>query len=609
VVAEKAGTFYGQAMIAGNIYTVAGGGTRTYFRTPATSADIYDPAGVAVDSQGNLVIADGHLRVDVVARIAGTFYGQKMGAGRIYSIAGDGSAGDAGDGGPATAAEFDNTSNVALDSVGNVLITDHYNNQIRVVAEGNGIFYGQAMTTGDVYLIAGDGHQGFAGDGGPATAAKLYYPSAAAADSDGNVVIADTGNYRVRVVAEGNGTFYGQAMTAGDIYTVAGMVQPGVDTYPDAPPGYSGDGGPALRAQFSNPLAIAAGPDGSTLIADTYNERVRMVAGATGTFYGQAMKAGDVYTVAGTGAGGYNGNGGLATKTEIDFVLGIVADSAGNLILADYQNNLVRVAADTTGTYYGKAMTAGHLYTIAGGGTSLGNGRLATRAELTNPQGITVDSDGNLLIADRGDSEIRVVAASTGTFYDQAMTAGHIYRVAVNGESGSARSGVRATATVFGLPDYVNTDSAGDLFVSYTTYQRVRMIPAASGTYFGIAMTAGDAYTIAGNGTAGYNGDGEAGPAAELDHPTGVAVDPGGNLVIDDSGRIRVLAAASGTSYGQAMTAGHIYTIAGDGVSGYSGDGGVPTAADIDPANIALTPAGDLLIADGLGFVREVTFG
>jgi hypothetical protein len=94
------------------------------------------------------------------------------------------------------------------------------------VAQTTATFYGQAMTAGDIYTIAGDGHHGFSGDGGPATAAELYEPGGMALDGNGNLVIADSGNDRVRVVAEDTGTFYGQSMTTGDIYTVAGLRAP-----------------------------------------------------------------------------------------------------------------------------------------------------------------------------------------------------------------------------------------------------------------------------------------------------------------------------------------------------------------------------------------------
>jgi hypothetical protein len=249
---------------------------------------------------------------------------------------------------------------------------------------------------------------------------------------------------------------------------------------------------------------------------------------------------------------------------------------------------------------------------VAGGGTgsTLGNGGPATKASLSGPTDVVADGQGNLLITDSGHGEVRVVAASTGTSYGQAMKAGDIYDVAGNGKASFSGNGVLATSAALGYPVYVASDSAGDLFVSFDQFQRVRMIPAASGSYFGVTMTARHEYTIAGTGTRGYSGDGGAGTAAQLNVPTSLAVDAQGNLVIDDdfNDRVRVLAATSGTNYGQAMTSGDIYTIAGDGTYGYSGNGGVPTAAALVPASIALTSAGDLLIADGLGFVREVTF-
>ena len=151
------------------------------------------------------------------------------------------------------------------------------------------------MTAGDIYTVAGTGPGGgYGGDGGPATAAALNFPTGITVDAAGNLVIADEFNNRVRVAAEHTGTFYGQAMTAGDIYTVAG----------DGTNGYSGDGGPATAAALSRFRAVAVDGAGNLLIADTDNNRVRVVAESTGSFYGKAMTAGDIYTVAGDGTAG-----------------------------------------------------------------------------------------------------------------------------------------------------------------------------------------------------------------------------------------------------------------------------------------------------------------
>jgi hypothetical protein len=143
--------------------------------------------------------------VRVVAARTGTFYGQAMTAGDIYTIAGDGDQRSSGDGGPATAAGL-TPGAVAIDAAGNLVIADSYpnrdisNNRIRVVAARSGTFYGQAMTAGDIYTVAGDGTAGYAGDGGPAVQAELSSPEGVAVDRSGDLVIADGGNGRVRIV-------------------------------------------------------------------------------------------------------------------------------------------------------------------------------------------------------------------------------------------------------------------------------------------------------------------------------------------------------------------------------------------------------------------------
>jgi DNA-binding beta-propeller fold protein YncE len=156
---------------------------------------------VAVDATGNLVIADTlNERVRGVAAASGTFYGQAMTAGDIYTVAGGGSTG-LGDGGPASAAELNDPEGVAVDAAGNLVIADTYNSRVRVVAAASGTFYGQAMTAGDIYTVAGDGFPGFLGDGGPAASAELNYPTGVAVDGSGKLLIVDTDNFRVRMVS------------------------------------------------------------------------------------------------------------------------------------------------------------------------------------------------------------------------------------------------------------------------------------------------------------------------------------------------------------------------------------------------------------------------
>jgi trimeric autotransporter adhesin len=592
VVATHTGTFYGQAMTAGDIYTVAGNGTAGFSGDggPATQAKLDFPTGVAVDANGNLLIADAfNERIRVVAATTGTFYGQAMTAGHIYTVAGNGTAGFSGDGGPATSAELNVPNGVAVDAAGNLVIADTSNNRVRVVAAHTGTFYGQAMTAGDIYTVAGGGDGG-PGDGGPATSAELDDPTGVAVDANGNLVIADFNDHRVRVVAASTGTFYRQAMTAHDIYTVAGT----------GAFGFSGDGGSPVRAELTFPAGVGVDAAGNLLIGDAGNNRVRVSAKRTGTFYGHAMKAGHIYTVAGNGTAGFSGDGGPATGAELNDPTSVKADPAGNLLIGDARNNRLRVVAAHTGTFYGQAMTTGHIYTIAGTGKSgfSGDGKPATKAKLT-PWGVAVDAAGNLVIADPDSNRIRVIAAHTGTYYGQAMKTGDIYTVAGDGTRGFSGDGGPATSAELKSPSDIAVDAAGNLVINDFSNNRIRVVAAATGTFYGQAMTAGDIYTVAGGG-ASDPGDGGPATSAELIGPEGVTVDANGNLAIGDAGhnRVRVVAAHTGTFYGQAMKAGDIYTIAGTGPRAFSGDGGPGTKAELfNPAGLAADGA-NLVFAD-----------
>jgi hypothetical protein len=610
VVAATNGTFYGQAMTAGDIYTVAGGGNVIGDGVPATSAELNLPSGVAVDGAGNLVIADtGNQRVRVVAASTATFYGQAMTAGDIYTVAGTGTPGFSGDGGPATGADLSGPSAVTVDGSGNLVIADTQNQRVRVVAASTATFYGQAMTAGDIYTVAGTGTPGFSGDGAPATSAELSSPSGVAIDTPGNLVIADSGNNRIRVVAAQSGTFYGRPMTAGDIYTVAG----------NGNMMFAGDNGRALNAELGDPGGVAVDAPGNLVIADSGNNRIRVVAAQSGTFYGRAMTARDIYTVGGNGTEGFAGDGGLATSAELSGPGGVAVDGPGNLVIADTGNQRIRVVAGSTATFYGQAMTVGHIYTVAGDGTQgfAGDGAPATGAELSGPAAVAVDGSGNLVIADAGNQRVRVVAATNGTFYGQAMTAGDIYTVAGDGTQGFAGDGAPATGAELNFPYGVAVDGAGNLVIADRGNKRVRVVAASTATFYGQAMTAGDIYTVAGTGTGGFSGDGGPATSADLSGPSAVTVDGSGNLVIADTSdssaagndRVRVVAASTGLFYGQAMTAGDIYTVAGNGLNGFYGDNDRATRARLYfPSGVAVDGSGDLLIADTFNNrIREVT--
>ncbi len=611
VVAQSNGTFYGVPMIAGDIYTVVGNGVPGFngslvMPPKAVAAELHAPAGVAVDSHGNLLIADtANNRIEVAPQSNNTFYGQSMQAQLFYTVAGDAAAGYNGDNIEAVMANLDAPKSVALDSQGNLVIADSADNRVRVVAESSATFYGQAMTDEDIYTVAGDGAAAYNGDGISAQAAGLDAPSDAVLDAHGNLVIADTGNARIRVVAQSSGSFYGLAMTAWDIYTVAGTGTAGDQL---------GDRVSATTsAQLDKPAQVALDPEGNLLIVDTANNRIRVVAQSTGTFYGQLMTAGDIYTVAGDATGGYNGDDRTAVTAELDAPSGVALDAHGDLVIADTGNERVRVVAETTGTFYGQTMTTGDIYTVAGDGSSgfnQGDGIQAVSAELDSPGDVAVDHQGNVVIADTGNERIRVVADTTGTFYGQSMTAGNIYTVAGDGTAGYTADAIPAPTSELFAPGGVSLDAQGNVLIADTSNDRVRVAADTTGTFYGQFMTAGDIYTVAGDGVPSYNGDGIAATSAELQSPGGVTSDAQGNLVIADTAnnRIRVVASSTGTFDNQPMTAGDIYTVAGTGAAAYNGDG-IPavTAALSLPNSVALDGQGNIDIADTANNrVREV---
>ncbi len=311
-----------------------------------------------------------------------------------------------------------------------------------------------------------------------------------AVDGAGNLIVADIGTDRVRVVAASTGTFYGQAVTAGDIETVAGG-------------GSVGDDGPAASATLSIPTGVAVDGTGDFVIADSWDNCVRVVAGVSGTFLGQPVTAGDISTVAGACGGiqSFSGDGGPAASAGLADPTATAFDRAGNLAITDTANDRIRVVAASSGTFYGQAMTAGDIYPVAGSGPSgsespatTGSGGPATAATFSDPAGIAVDGAGNLIVVGLG-TEV-VVAATSGSFYGQAMTAGDLYSV----------------GPAFGGAYGVAVDGSGNLVLAEGS--EVQVLAGSSGTFYGQAMTAGHLSTVAGSGSA-FQGPGDGGPALD----------------------------------------------------------------------------------------------
>ena len=556
----------------------------------AAGASLSFPNGLALDGSGNLYIADtGNNRVREISA-----------AGVITTVAGNGVRGYSGDGGAAGSAELNSPTSIALGASGNLYIDDFGNGLIRKVSSGGVITTVIGITVPNLAvdesenmyvaepacecvaelspslnatLLAGGGSN-FPGDGGPATSALLELLGGIALDPSGDLYIATAGNIR-------------KVSPAGIINTVAG----------DGAPGYSGDGGAAISAQVNRPSAIALDGLGNLYIADTYNGRIRKV-----------RPDGSILTVAGSGDSAYSGDGGQGASARLFHPTNAAVDGSGNLYIADAGNNRVRkvsvsgVISTFAGTGAAGASGEGGQAMAAQLNGDSGNGGQATAAQLNGPTAVVVDGTGNVYIADS--AAVRKVAPG-----------GTVSNLAGTGIAGYSGDGGPATAAQLNGPSGMALDAAGDLFIADTNNGRVREVTPA-----------GLISTVAGAGGFGYSGDGGAATSAEIGYPTGVAVDPAGNLYIaqgvvrkvapggaistvESEGNVTGVAVdASGSVYlayrdahqvNKTYPSGVSTGVAGDGVQGYSGDDGVGTAAALwSPNSVTVDAAGDVYVTD-----------
>ena len=360
-------------MTAGDVYTIAG----SRYGMPGIAGDgdpvadsqLNNPYGIAVDSAGNVYIADqGNNRIQEISAATGditTIAGSATGAGGYITTPA-----------PATSALLSAPDGVAVDSAGDVYIADSGNNRVEEIYASGGKSWGQTMTAGDMYTIAGSASAtpGLSGDGGAATSALLKSPQSLAFSPSGNLYIGDTYNCRVQEIPA---TTAG-GMTRYDIYTIAGS--------PGGTCGSTGDQTPAVDALLSKPAGMAADASGDLYIADGNNDRIQEIPAANGTQWGQTMRAGDMYTVAGNATKGESGDGGPATAAEMSFAVGVSVDAAGNLYIADWAGNHLReVTASAQATITSAPGLASSLYPAPG----------STTAGITYPGGITITQPGD----------------------------------------------------------------------------------------------------------------------------------------------------------------------------------------------------------------------
>ena len=601
----------------GSITTFAGGDHCGFAGDggQAKSALLSSTFGLCFDLQGDLLIADGgNARIRKVTK-----------AGKIMTIAGNGVFGYSGDGGPATQASLSFPEGLFADAFGNLYIADTNNFVVRVVD-----------ASGMIHTVAGNHVQGFARDGGPATSASMDFPQGVVADNQGNFYFTDGNNDRVRKVDSGgtistfagNGQFpfgnngsggpatnaslgdaLGLLISDGKLYisTISGFIW-AVDLNDQIAnivagtgvQGFGGDGQSALSATFNQPWGMAMTASGDLIIADSSNARARQISRST--------------QIASTVAGGFLGDGGPALDSAINvfFGGGLAFDATGNLYIADSQNNRVR-----------KVSTSGIITTFAGSGISgySGDGGPAANALLSAPTAVAVDQTGNVYIADSVNGVVRKVDTNgiistfsrPGLFglisllpgiavdkQDNIYVSDGLFAVWKLDSFGNSRlfagtefgggidaDGIPATQAFLNAPAGLAVDGQGNVYIAEWFKNRIRKVDVN-----------GIISTVAGNGVAGFNGDGIPASSASLFEPTDIAVDSAGTLYISDWVNFRIRSVDG---------AGIIHTYAGSGIGGFNGDNLPALQSNIAPTSVAINPQGLILFTDEGSFrVREV---
>jgi sugar lactone lactonase YvrE len=446
----------------------------------------------------------------------------------ITTIAGTGQTGSFD--GPALSATFKNPNMTAVDTLGNIFIADTSNNIIRKYAAST------------ISRYAGSLQGGSTGDGGQALAARLAAPYGVATDSANTLYITDTSNCVIRTV------------------TQSGVIQRLAGNYTR---GFSGDGGSASSAQLSYPRGITVDAAKNIYFCDTGNRRIRRIDYATGI----------ISTIAGNGQEGFSGDGGPGYLARLSSPTGLSLDSAGNVYIADTNNNCIRVWNPTNGlirTTVGQPPRGGYQ----------GNNTFATTALLSAPSQVAFDqSSGYYYISDEGNRRVRFVDSGSGIIYDYIG----------NGSPPSLGNQIPASNAVFGSIAGVATDLDNNIYVADGAGNIIRKIDT----------TTGYISTVVGTGGGGFTGN-LTGLLSAVSTPRTMVVDSNNDLLFCDTNNQRIRKYISTTR--------QVVTLAGTGVAGYSGDGDLASDATLNfPQALTLDRLGNIFIGDSSNYaIRRI---
>ena len=394
----------GVTAVAGAVLpAVAAGGSLSELgaSSPATATvrtlvgpGVFDaPTALAYDATGDLFVADtGHCRVSVVSARRGSFDGLRLRTGGVTTLVGGSCRGSRSIGHP---------TGLAVDAQGDVFIAEATAQRVQVVRVG---------ARPAAVTVAGTGQPGFTGNGQPATESELNQPTAVALDAAGDLFIADTANCLVRAVPAKDTTLFGEAMTAGDLYTLTGVRVCGT----------AGQGGPLAAAQLWDPVALAIDSSGTQLlVADRGDQSVLLATARSGTYWGTPVAAGHIGVVAG-GTGSYgpylaDGLSAVGGTAELNDPRGVAVGRGGALVVTDGFMHAVRVVPSVDGTLFGETVKAGAFYTLAGAlpvsdSTGAGNGTRWVLTHTDTPSGVALSPAGAVVFSDAGTGAVRTVA-------------------------------------------------------------------------------------------------------------------------------------------------------------------------------------------------------